>query len=221
VSLRPSSGDEAVINLITEIPMYMTAKMEVSKEHSNNPIAQDINKDGSPRYYTYGTPFFNYGLIPQTWEDPNVKSAAGNGGDNDPIDVMELGSEPLKMGSITPCRVLGSLELIDEGETDHKVLCISLGDKDASKIHSMDDLERIKPGTLTKLLDWLKRYKTSDGKGENSLASDTPKTVSQTTQIISETHSRWRSLCGKDGTSLMSLSSKASSFWLNSPGCRG
>jgi 3'-phosphoadenosine 5'-phosphosulfate synthase len=221
VSLRPSSGDEAVINLITEIPMYMTAKMEVSKEHSNNPIAQDINKDGSPRYYTYGTPFFNYGLIPQTWEDPNVKSAAGNGGDNDPIDVMELGSEPLKMGSITPCRVLGSLELIDEGETDHKVLCISLGDKDASKIHSMDDLERIKPGTLTKLLDWLKRYKTSDGKGENSLASDTPKTVSQTTQIISETHYRWRSLCGKDGTSLMSLSSKASSFWLNSPGCRG
>ena len=221
VALRPSSGEEAVINLITEIPMYMTAKMEVSKEHSNNPIAQDTNKDGSPRYYSYGTPFFNYGLIPQTWEDPNVKSAAGNGGDNDPIDVMELGSEPLEMGSITPCRVLGSLELIDEGETDHKVLCISLGDKDASKIHSMDDLERVKPGTLSKLLDWLKRYKTSDGKGENLLASDTPKTVSQTTQIISETHSRWRSLCGKDGTSLMSLSSKASSFWLNSPGCRG
>ena len=216
-----SSDDETIINFITEIPLFMTAKMEVSKEHSNNPIAQDVNKDGTPRYYTYGTPFFNYGLIPQTWEDPNVKSPTGNGGDNDPIDVMEFGSEPLKMGEVTPCRVLGSLELIDEGETDHKVLCIALTDKDASKIHSMEDLERVKPGTLAKLLDWLKRYKTSDGKGENALASDIPKTVAQTTQIIAATHLRWRSLCGKDGTSLMSLTSKSSSFWLNSKGCRG
>jgi 3'-phosphoadenosine 5'-phosphosulfate synthase len=220
IPLRPSD-DETIINLITEIPLFMTAKMEVSKEHSNNPIAQDVNKDGTPRYYTYGTPFFNYGLIPQTWEDPNVKSPTGNGGDNDPIDVMEFGSEPLKMGEVTPCRVLGSLELIDEGETDHKVLCIALTDKDASKIHSMEDLERVKPGTLAKLLDWLKRYKTSDGKGENALASDIPKTVAQTTQIIAATHLRWRSLCGKDGTSLMSLTSKASSFWLSSKGCRG
>jgi len=220
VPLRPST-DETIINFITEIPMFMTAKMELSKEYSNNPIAQDVNSDGTPRYYTYGTPFFNYGLIPQTWEDPSVKSAAGNGGDNDPIDVMEFGSEPLKMGEVTPCRVLGSLELIDEGETDHKVLCIALTDKDASKIHSMEDLEKIKPGTLAKLVDWLKRYKTSDGKDENALASDTPKTVAQTTQIISETHERWRSLCGKDGTSLTTLTSKASSFWLHSPGCRG
>ena len=220
IPLRPSD-DETIINFITEIPLFMTAKMEVSKEHSNNPIAQDVNKDGTPRYYTYGTPFFNYGLIPQTWEDPNVKSPAGNGGDNDPIDVMEFGSEPLKMGEATPCRVLGSLELIDEGETDHKVLCIALTDKDASKIHSMEDLENVKPGTIAKLLDWLKRYKTSDGKGENALASDIPKTVAQTTQIIAATHLRWQSLCGKDGTSLMSLTSKASSFWLNSKGCRG
>lgn len=221
IPMKPSSGEETIINLVTEIPLMVTAKMEVQKERANNVISQDVNKDGTARHYTYGTPFFNYGLVPQTWEDPSIKSDAGNGGDNDPLDVMEFGSESLLMGSVTPCRVLGSLELIDEGETDHKVICIALTDKDAASIHSMADLERVKPGTLARTLDWLKRYKTSDGKGVNTLASDTPKTVDQTLALIEETHQRWRALCGHDGSSLSSLSSKAQAFWLDSPGCRG
>jgi 3'-phosphoadenosine 5'-phosphosulfate synthase len=201
--------------------MFYTPKLEIRKDLPNNPIIQDTNKDGSNRYFTYGTPFFNYGLIPQTWEDPNVKSAMGYGGDNDPLDVMEIGSGQLAMGSITPCRVLGSLELIDEGETDHKILCIALTDKDASAIKSMEDLERVKPGHLERLRDWLKRYKTSDGKPENSLASNIPRTVGEALSVINETHLRWKALCGHDGTSLYSLSSKASEFWLDSSHCRG
>lgn len=220
IPLRPA-GDQVVINMVTEIPMYYTAKMEIQKALPNNPIAQDSNGDGSARYYTYGTPFFNYGLIPQTWEDPDLKSAMGFGGDNDPLDVIELGSGPLQMGSITPCRVLGSLELIDEGETDHKIICIALTDKDANSIHSMEDLERVKPGHLDRLRDWLKRYKTSDGKPENNLASEVPKSVSEAVSVIEETHLRWKALCGKDGSSMYSLSSKIDGFWLQSPGCRG
>lgn len=49
-----------------------TAKMEVMKDVEFNPIMQDESK-GKPRYYTYGVPFFNYGLLPQTWEDPHLK----------------------------------------------------------------------------------------------------------------------------------------------------
>ena len=221
IPLRPSGESDNVINLVTEIPMYMTAKMEVQKAKPGNVISQDTNDDGSIRYYTYGTPFFNYGLVPQTWEDPEVKSAAGYGGDNDPLDVIELGSAPLLMGSITPCRVLGGFELIDEGETDQKILCIALSDKDANEIYTLEDLERVKPGHIDRLRDWLKRYKTSDGKAENNLASETPKSQTEALAVIQDTHDRWRSLCGKDGSSLGSLTSKASEFWLNSPGCRG
>jgi 3'-phosphoadenosine 5'-phosphosulfate synthase len=199
--------------------MYMTAKMEVNKDMPGNPIVQDI-KDGQPRYYTFGTTFFNYGLVPQTWEDPEMMSM-GYGGDNDPIDAIELGSSPLLMGSITPCRVIGELELIDEGETDHKILVIALSDPLASSIHSMEDLERVKPGTLEKLKYWLKRYKTSDGKPENSLASETPRNAEQAMGVVAEVHSRWQKLCGKDGTRHTSLSSKTESFWLASPNCRG
>lgn len=220
IDYKPAGADKNVINMITEIPLHMSAKMEVNKETPGNPIRQDTNKDGSPRYYTYGVPFFNYGLVPQTWEDPDLKTGL-YGGDNDPIDVMELGSVPLKMGSVTPCRVLGSLQLIDEGETDHKILCIALSDPDASRIHNVEDLESVKPGTLERLLDWLKNYKTSDGKPANKLASDIPRTVEDALEVISEVHERWRTLCGHDGTRRSNLSSKTESFWLASPGCRG
>lgn len=219
IPMKPSSGvsDEYVINFVTEIPLRMTAKMEVQKALKGNPISQDSNDDGSPRYYTYGTPFFNYGFIPQTWEDPNFKDSLGNGGDNDPLDVMEIGSKRLEMGSITQCRVLGHLELIDEGEMDNKVICISLSDPDASSIHNMGDLERVKPGTIERLKDWLKRYKTSDGKAENSLASEDPTSAKEAMELIDETHSRWKNLCGK-GTGYVSGDH---GFWLEAAGCKG
>mmetsp|Transcript_11924 Transcript_11924/g.24328 ORF Transcript_11924/g.24328 Transcript_11924/m.24328 type:complete len:1101 (-) Transcript_11924:370-3672(-) len=216
IPIRPSEHGEEIVNFVTEIPLHMTAKMEVQKTIRGNPIAQDSNSDGSPRYYTYGTPFFNYGFIPQTWEDPELKDSLGNGGDNDPLDVMEIGSERINMGSIKQCRVLGHLELIDEGEMDNKIICISLEDKDADRIHSMDDLERVKPGTIDNLRDWLTRYKTSDGKPENALARETPTSVSEALELINETHLRWKNLCGK-GSSTVS----DHGFWLDSPGCKG
>merc|ERR1712176_1311315 len=78
IPIRPESTgggtgvDDQIINFIVEIPMYVTAKMEVNKNEPGNVIMQDVNKDGSARHYTYGVPFFNYGLIPQTWEDPEL-----------------------------------------------------------------------------------------------------------------------------------------------------
>lgn len=212
-----SNDDENVVNFVTEIPLRMTAKMEVQKALPGNPISQDSNDDGSPRYYTYGTPFFNYGYVPQTWEDPSLKDSLGNGGDNDPLDVMEIGSQRLNMGSITPCRVLGHLELIDEGEMDNKVICISLTDPDAGSIRSIGDLERIKPGTIELLKDWLKRYKTSDGKPENALASEDPTSVKEAMDLIDETHARWKNLCGK-GSGYVSGDH---GFWLEAAGCKG
>ena len=223
VPIRPDgeAHESLIVNMVTEIPKFMTAKMEVNKEVPNNVIQQDTNKDGSPRYYTYGTPFFNYGMIPQTWEDPELRTSAGHGGDNDPLDIIEFGSLPLPMGSITPCRIIGSFELIDEGETDHKIMCIALSDPDANKIFSLDDLDRIKPGYVNMFKDWLKRYKTSDGKPENALASEVPHNAQEARLVVEDNHQRWRSLCGKDGTSRASLSSKTAHFWLASPNCRG
>jgi len=190
--------------------MYTSAKMEVMKDRWSNPIMQDTNKDGSARYYTYGVPFFNYGLLPQTWEDPNLISAEGYGGDKDPLDVIEIGVTPLPMGSVTQIKVLGSLELIDEGETDHKIIALRISDSRASRINDMKDLEEHIPGLTAKLVDWLKMYKTSDGKAINVISNQNiPTSVLQAVEIISECHKNWLEL-------VSSGTAQYSNLWLGS-----
>ena len=39
---------------------------------------------------------FNYGMIPQTWENNKIKDKdTGCYGDNDPIDIIELSDSPM------------------------------------------------------------------------------------------------------------------------------
>lgn len=192
VPLQPE-GSSDLYNMVTEIPMYTTAKMEVNKEEIGNPIMQDESK-GMPRYYKYGNPVFNYGLLPQTFEDPNVLDALGNGGDNDPLDTMEIGDGPLKMGSTTRVKVLGVLQLIDGGETDNKIICIREGDKDFNRIHDMHSLASVKPGIVDQMKDWLKNYKIPDGKPANPLASEEPGDKMIALNLIQETHERYNML---------------------------
>ena len=42
-------------------------------------------------------------------------------GDNDPLDILDIGSKMWTTGSIVRVKVLGVLAMIDAGETDWKV----------------------------------------------------------------------------------------------------
>jgi hypothetical protein len=47
-----------------------------------------------PRTDAWGDQLFNYGAVPQTFEDPaKVHPLTGAGGDSDPIDIIELGGK--------------------------------------------------------------------------------------------------------------------------------
>lgn len=47
-----------------------------------------------------GDIYFNYGCFPQTWEDPTYihPDAEGCRGDNDPLDVVEIGARIVAPG---------------------------------------------------------------------------------------------------------------------------
>ena len=81
----PLKNDDGTLNFICEIPKESSAKMEVATTEARNPIKQDIKK-GNLRFYPYNINW-NYGLLPQTWEDPahehpelKVKVGGGKGG---------------------------------------------------------------------------------------------------------------------------------------------
>jgi inorganic pyrophosphatase len=69
-----------------------------------SPIRQD-EKKGLPRFVKNIFPhhgyIWNYGALPQTWEDPNhVDPHTSAKGDNDPIDIVEIGSKVHNRGAV-------------------------------------------------------------------------------------------------------------------------
>lgn len=59
----------------------------------------------------------NYGCLPQTWEDPSVKQTPEQlAGDNDPVDVVEIGERILAVGEIVEVKVQSVLWKFGERE---------------------------------------------------------------------------------------------------------
>merc|ERR1719203_1001723 len=181
-------------NFICEIPKNTKAKMEIAIKEEGNPIAQDIKK-GNLRFY-HGPIFWNYGALPQTWEDPNVKSEEVNcSGDNDPVDVVEIGSKAHATGSVVPVKVLGALAMIDDGELDWKILAIAKDDPLFEKLNDVEDVEKHCPGVVSGVREWFRWYKTPDGKPLNGYGfNEECLKQKKVIEIIEETHGFWKNL---------------------------
>ena len=74
-----ANSEKKTFNIAIEIPNKNLAKMELCKEEENHPIKQDTRKNRynktqtELRYYAQ-FPLFNYGFLPQTWENPNLQT---------------------------------------------------------------------------------------------------------------------------------------------------
>jgi inorganic pyrophosphatase len=180
-------------NMITEIPKYEKRKMEINTKEKYNPIAQDVKK-GLPREY-HGPIFWNYGCLPQTWEDPRLKHGAlGAFGDNDPIDVVEIGGRALPVGSVTQVKVLGAFAMIDDGELDWKVLVVASDDELAGELNDVADVEKKCPGVISGIREWFRWYKSPDGKLNSFGFDERCLDRAAAEDIIMETHHLWANL---------------------------
>ncbi|KAG0343896.1 Inorganic pyrophosphatase [Podila humilis] len=197
----PLYANEAktVFNMIVEIPRWSNAKLEISKDEAFNPIKQDVKK-GKLRFVRNCFPhhgyIWNYGALPQTWEDPtqsHIETKAR--GDNDPLDVCEIGEQVGYVGQIKQVKVLGVMALLDEGETDWKVIVIDINDPLANKLNDIEDVERHLPGFIRATNEWFRIYKIPDGKPENQFAfSGEAKNKKYANEVIHETHEAWTRL---------------------------
>ncbi|KAG9029236.1 Inorganic pyrophosphatase [Tulasnella sp. JGI-2019a] len=192
-----------ILNMVVEVPRWTNAKMEICKEEAFNPIKQDIKK-GKLRFVRNCFPhhgyIWNYGAFPQTWEDPQVMHAETKAkGDNDPLDVCEIGEQVGYVGQVKQVKVLGIMALLDEGETDWKVLVVDIRDPLASKLNDIEDVERHLPGLIRATNEWFRIYKIPDGKPENVFAfSGEAKNKKYATEIIHECHEAWRRLMSNE-----------------------
>jgi len=197
----PLFADEAnkIFNMVVEVPRWTNAKMEIATKDPMNPIKQDTKK-GKLRFVANVFPhhgyIWNYGALPQTWENPNhTDESTGEKGDNDPIDVCEIGSRVAKYGDVIQVKALGILAMIDDGETDWKVIAVDVNDPLAPQLSDINDVEKLMPGFLRATVEWFKFYKVPDGKPENNFAFNSEfKNKEFAHQIIHATHIEWRDL---------------------------
>jgi inorganic pyrophosphatase len=184
------------LNFVCEIPKFTRKKYEIATDEVGNPIKQD-EKKGVLREFKKGDIFFNYGCLPQTWEDPTFihPDAEGCRGDNDPLDICEIGARIILPGAVRPVKVLGVLCMIDEGEADWKVVVIDAEDKWAPFMDDIEDVEKEMPGMLDAIREWFRTYKIPDGKPPNVFGLDEKfMNKKYANEVIEECHHAWQEL---------------------------
>lgn len=200
------------VNFVCEIPKTTRKKFEVNTKGEGNPIKQDT-KNGKLREYSKGDIWFNYGCLPRTWEDTEfVHPDVGFPGDGDPLDACEIGMRMFATGEVRETKVLGVICMIDEDETDWKLICIDVEDRWAPELNNVEDVDRLLPGALDQIREWWRTYKVTDGKPLNKFGLNEkfmPREYAM--EVIVECHEAWKRACAKTSKKA-SLAKKALSF---------
>jgi len=133
--VKPGTSDD--MNVIIEIPKFSKNKYEIDKE--TGLIALDRVMHTAQDYP------FDYGFVPQTlWDD------------GDALDVLVLTTYPLVPGILVPTRPVGIMNMIDDGDSDAKL--IGVPKKDPRWDH-VKDLANINPHTLKEIEHFFATYK--------------------------------------------------------------
>lgn len=123
----PGAFDDGVINTVVEIPKGSMLKVEYNRDKGTFELDRV-----EPAIFAKPT---NYGFIPQTLDD-----------DGDELDTLIICPETLPLGVVVEARVIGVLNFEDDGEQDHKVICVPADDRDSDNaIKTLEDIpERFK-----------------------------------------------------------------------------
>ncbi|MDV2580856.1 inorganic diphosphatase [Alkalibacillus haloalkaliphilus] len=81
--------------------------------------------------------------------------------DNDPLDALVLTTNPTFPGCVIESKVLGFLNMIDDGEEDQKLIAVPVEDPRFNDVNSLDDLPQHK---LDEISHFFQTYKDLQGK---------------------------------------------------------
>lgn len=119
----PGDIDASLVTTVIEIPEKSILKIEYNRQKATFELDRI-----EPAIFAKPS---NYGFIPGTLDD-----------DGDELDTLVISPEPLPMGLvIAEARILGVLNFEDDGEKDHKIICVPTDDRDSgNRVKSLDDL---------------------------------------------------------------------------------
>jgi inorganic pyrophosphatase len=122
-------ADGLRITGVVEIPRGSTVKYELDKASGAFRVDRIVPvAEGYP---------LNYGFIPRT--------AAADG---DPLDFVVLGEFSVATGALVTLRIVGFIDMDDEGVADGKLVCVAIGDRARTSITDINGVERIEKEKL-------------------------------------------------------------------------
>jgi inorganic pyrophosphatase len=122
-SVNIGAQSPEVVTSIIEIPSGSKAKYELDKE--TGLLRLDRVLYSSVHYPA------NYGFIPQTYCD-----------DNDPLDILVLSQIPMVPLCLVDARVIGAIQMIDQGEHDDKIIAVAANDMSVSHYQDISCLPK-------------------------------------------------------------------------------
>ena len=139
-----SPGDETpeIVVAFIEIPKRSHAKYELDKESGLIRLDRMLY---SSVYYPA-----NYGFIPKSYCD-----------DKDPLDILVLCQEQLPPGCLVRAKVVGVMQMLDQGEADDKIIAVA--DDDISVNH-INDINDVPAHFRREMLNFFEDYKKLEKK---------------------------------------------------------
>ncbi|WP_435212313.1 inorganic pyrophosphatase [Luminiphilus sp. nBUS_16] len=113
---------------------------------------------------TTATPPALYGFIPRTYcaEEVAARCAHADVADGDPLDICIFSERLITRADILlNARVVGGIQMIDEGEADDKIIAVLEGDNIWGEVNDISDLPPIK---TERLQHYFSTYKMIPGK---------------------------------------------------------
>lgn len=130
------------VNALIEIPQGAKTKYEIDKQTGLLKLDRVI-------YSSFHYPV-NYGFIPQTL-----------GHDGDPLDILVMCTESIQPLCLVASRVIGNMQMIDNGEKDDKIIAIAENDPGVNYIYNIDQLPQ---HFTTVLKNYFEQYKVLENK---------------------------------------------------------
>lgn len=118
----PGDYKSGTITTVVEIPKGSMLKVEYNRTKCTFELDRV-----EPEIFAKPT---NYGFIPGTLDE-----------DGDELDTLIICPEALPLGVVVEARIVGVLNFEDDGEMDHKIICVPADDRDSGDaIKTLDDL---------------------------------------------------------------------------------
>jgi inorganic pyrophosphatase len=124
-----------VVHAYIEISPFDLIKYEVDK------VTGYLRVDRPQR--TSSQPPTLYGFIPRTYGGRRVQalSPASERGDHDPLDICVVSERPINRAEvILDARVVGGLQMIDNGEADDKIIAVLMNDNFWGQVKHLSEL---------------------------------------------------------------------------------